>query len=129
MRTRISWLALLVTAGMALAPRAARAQDSPGVDFFPSFLLPPRIARGQVDNQGYEVPPYYDSLLAKVIAWGRDRTEAVARMQRALDEFTVVGVTTNIDAHKKILASELFKTGQVTTHLIDTVGIEALSTT
>ncbi len=77
--------------------------------------------------QGYEVPPYYDSLLAKVIAWGRDRAEAVARMQRALDEFTIVGVTTNIPAHKKILASELFRSGQVTTHLIDTVGVDALS--
>jgi len=77
--------------------------------------------------QGYEVPPYYDSLLAKVIAWGRDRAEAVARMQRALDEFTIVGVTTNIPALKKILASDLFIAGQVTTHLIDTVGIEALA--
>ena len=48
-------------------------------------------------------------------------------MQRALDEFTVVGVTTNIPAHQKILGSELFKAGQVTTHLIDTVGIEALA--
>ncbi|HET8569438.1 MAG TPA: acetyl-CoA carboxylase biotin carboxylase subunit [Candidatus Limnocylindria bacterium] len=76
---------------------------------------------------GYEVPPYYDSLLAKVIAHGRDRAEAVARMQRALDEFTIVGVTTNIPAHKKILASELFRSGQVTTHLIDTVGVEALA--
>ena len=77
--------------------------------------------------QGYEVPPYYDSLLAKVIAWGRDRAEAVARMQRALDELTIVGVTTNIPALKKILASDLFIAGQVTTHLIDTVGIEALA--
>jgi acetyl-CoA carboxylase biotin carboxylase subunit len=77
--------------------------------------------------QGYEVPPYYDSLLAKVIAWGRDRAEAVVRMQRALDEFTIVGVTTNIPAHKKILASELFRSGQVTTHLIDTVGVDALT--
>ena len=59
------------------------------------------------------MPPYYDSLLAKVIAWGRDRHEAVARMQRALDEFTIVGVTTNIPAHKKILASDLFRSGQV----------------
>ena len=48
-------------------------------------------------------------------------------MQRALDEFTVVGVTTNIPAHKKILASELFRAGQVTTHLIDTVGVDALT--
>ena len=77
--------------------------------------------------QGYEVPPYYDSLLAKVIAWGRDRAEAVTRMQRALDEFTIVGVTTNIPAHKKILASDLFRSGQVTTHLIDTVGVDALT--
>ena len=73
------------------------------------------------------MPPFYDSLLAKVIAWGRDRHEAVARMQRALDEFTIVGVTTNIAAHKRILASDLFREGKVTTHLIDTVGIEALA--
>lgn len=77
--------------------------------------------------QGYEVPPYYDSLLAKVIAWGRDRAEAVTRMQRALDEFTIVGVTTNIPAHKKILGSDLFRAGQVTTHLIDTVGVDAIA--
>jgi len=92
--------------------------------------LPPGGPGIRVDThcfQGYEVPPYYDSLLAKVIAWGRDRAEAVARMQRALDEFTVVGVTTNIPAHKKILASDLFRAGQVTTHLIDTVGVDALA--
>jgi len=79
--------------------------------------------------QGYEVPPYYDSLLAKVIAWGRDRTESVARMQRALDEMTVVGVPTNISALKKILASDLFRDGKVTTHLIDTVGVESFVAT
>jgi acetyl-CoA carboxylase biotin carboxylase subunit len=93
-------------------------------------FLPPLGPGIRVDThcfQGYEVPPYYDSLLAKVIAWGRDRPEAVARMQRALDEFTVVGVATNVAAHKKILASDLFKKGEVTTHLIDTVGIEALA--
>ncbi|OLC55677.1 MAG: acetyl-CoA carboxylase biotin carboxylase subunit, partial [Chloroflexi bacterium 13_1_40CM_4_68_4] len=44
---------------------------------------------------GYEVPTYYDSLLAKVIAWGRDRAEAIARMQRALDELTITGIVTN----------------------------------
>ncbi len=92
--------------------------------------LPPAGPGIRLDShcfQGYEVPPFYDSLLAKVIAWGRDRAEAVVRMQRALDEFTVVGVTTNIPAHKKILASELFRSGQVTTHLIDTVGVDALT--
>jgi acetyl-CoA carboxylase, biotin carboxylase subunit len=109
--------------------------EDPEADFAPSSgvlttWLPPAGPGIRLDThcfQGYDVPPYYDSLLAKVIAWGRDRAEAVARMQRALDEFTVVGVTTNIPAHKKILASELFRSGRVTTHLIDTVGIEALA--
>ena len=108
--------------------------EDPAADFAPSaglldtYLAPsgPGIRVDSHCFQGYEVPPYYDSLLAKVIAWGRDRTESVARMQRALDEFTIVGVTTNIGAHKKILASELFREGRVTTHLIDTVGVEAL---
>ena len=47
--------------------------------------------------------------------------------QRALDELTIVGVTTNIGAHKKILGSDLFRAGQVTTHLIDTVGVDTLA--
>ena len=110
------------------------AEDSEA-DFAPSsgvlttYLAPagPGIRVDSHCFQGYEVPPYYDSLLAKIIAWGRDRPEAVARMQRALDELTIVGVTTNISAHKRILGSELFKNGQVTTHLIDTVGIEAIA--
>ena len=110
------------------------AEDSAS-DFAPSSgilttFLPPGGPGIRIDShcfQGYEVPPFYDSLLGKVIAWGRDRSESIARMQRALDEFTIVGVTTNIAAHKKILASELFRSGRVTTHLIDTVGIEALA--
>ena len=109
--------------------------EDPANGFQPSAgvlvsFLPPSGPGIRVDPhcvQGYEVPPYYDSLLAKVIAWGRDRPEAVARMHRALDEFTVVGVLTNIPAHKKILASDLFREGKVTTHLIDTVGVEALA--
>ncbi|HEV8469818.1 MAG TPA: acetyl-CoA carboxylase biotin carboxylase subunit [Candidatus Limnocylindria bacterium] len=109
--------------------------EDPDDDFAPSSgvlttYLQPAGPGIRVDShcfQGYEVPPYYDSLLAKVIAWGRDRPEAVARMQRALDEMTIVGVKTNIAAHKKILASDLFREGKVTTHLIDTVGIEALA--
>jgi len=102
---------------------------APSTGVLTTYLQPggPGIRVDSHCFQGYEVPPYYDSLLAKVIAWGRDRTEAVARMQRALDEMTIVGVKTNIGAHKKILASELFREGKVTTHLIDTVGIEALA--
>ena len=107
----------------------AEANFAPSTGVLTSWLPPagPGIRLDSHCFQGYEVPPYYDSLLAKVIAWGRDRHEAVARMQRALDEFTIVGVTTNIPAHKKILASDLFRSGQVTTHLIDTVGVDALA--
>ncbi len=109
--------------------------EDPTAGFAPSSgvlttYLPPSGPGIRLDShcfQGYEVPPFYDSLLAKVIAWGRDRPEAVARMQRALDEFTISGVTTNIPAHKKILRSDLFRDGKVTTHLIDAVGIEALA--
>ena len=110
------------------------AEDStrgfaPSTGILETFQMPggPGIRVDTHCFRGYEVPPYYDSLLAKLVAWGRDRTEAVQRMHRALDEFTITGVTTNIPAHKKILASELFINGQVTTHLIDTVGIEALA--
>ncbi len=107
----------------------AEANFAPSTGVLTSWMPPggPGIRIDSHCFQGYEVPPYYDSLLAKVIAWGRDRAEAVARMQRALDEFTVVGVSTNIPAHKKILASDLFRAGQVTTHLIDTVGVDALA--
>ena len=49
---------------------------------------------------GYTVPPYYDSLLAKLIVWGETREEAIARGRRALDEFIVVGIPTTIPFHQ-----------------------------
>ncbi|TMD60621.1 MAG: acetyl-CoA carboxylase biotin carboxylase subunit [Chloroflexi bacterium] len=76
---------------------------------------------------GYEVPAYYDSLLAKVIAWGRDRAEAIARMQRALDELTITGIVTNVAFHKRVLGSDIFRSGEVTTHLLDMLGVEAIA--
>src|SRR5204862_101848 len=69
----------------------AEANFAPSTGVLTSWM-PPGGPGIRVDShcfQGYEVPPYYDSLLAKVIAWGRDRAEAVARLQRALDEFPV----------------------------------------
>jgi acetyl-CoA carboxylase biotin carboxylase subunit len=54
---------------------------------------------------GYQMPTYYDSLLAKVIAWGEDRAEAVARMRRALEEFRLNGVATNISFQLALIAS------------------------
>ena len=58
--------------------------------------------------QGYKVPPFYDSMLAKLICWGKDRAEARLVMLRALSEFVVEGVNTNIELHKKIIESDDF---------------------
>ena len=61
------------------------------------------------------VPPYYDSLIAKLIAHGRDRAEAMARMQRALDMFVVEGIFTTIPLHRRILADPEFREGKFDT--------------
>ena len=60
---------------------------------------------------GYRVPPFYDSLLAKLIAHGKTRVEAIERMERALDEFIVEGVHTTIPFHQKIMADSNFQSG------------------
>ena len=69
--------------------------------------------------EGYCVPPYYDSLLAKVIAWGQDRAEASARMRRALSEMTLEGVHTTIPFHLRLLGDERFKDGDVHTRFVE----------
>ncbi len=63
----------------------------------------------------YIVPPYYDSLVAKLIAQGRDRTEAIARMRRALDMFVVEGIYTTIPLHQRIMSDPDFIAGKVDT--------------
>ena len=68
---------------------------------------------------GIEITPYYDSLLAKVTAWGPDRESARLRMQRALQEFRVVGVATNIPYLQQILDNPDFILGNVDTHFLD----------
>ncbi len=65
------------------------------------------------------VTPYYDSMIAKIMAWGRDRDEAIARMQRALEMTVVEGVKTSIPLHLKILADPDFRAGRVTTGFMD----------
>ena len=67
---------------------------------------------------GYEVPPYYDSLLAKVIVLGKDRDDAIAKAQRCLQEMEVVGVKTNIAFCQKILANAYFRRGEYTTDFL-----------
>jgi acetyl-CoA carboxylase biotin carboxylase subunit len=69
------------------------------------------------------IPPYYDSLIAKLIAYGRDRAEAIIRMQVALDGFVVEGVKTTIPLHKRILAHPDFVAGKLDTHFLERVGL------
>jgi acetyl-CoA carboxylase, biotin carboxylase subunit len=71
---------------------------------------------------GYEVPPYYDSLLGKLIVWGPDRPTAIARSRAALEELLVEGVVTNIEIHRALLENEAFLEGRMTTNLLDRVG-------
>ena len=71
---------------------------------------------------GYEVPPYYDSLLAKLIVWGADRDEAVARSRVALDELQIEGIVTNIPIHRALLQNPAFLEGRMTTNLLDRLG-------
>lgn len=68
---------------------------------------------------GYEVPIYYDPMIAKVITWGDTRDEAIDRMQRALTEFVLTGIKTNIVLHKTILNHPKFRDGSYTTQFIE----------
>jgi acetyl-CoA carboxylase biotin carboxylase subunit len=65
------------------------------------------------------IPPFYDSLIAKLIVRGRDRPEAVARMRRALEMFVIEGIKTSIPLHRKILADPDFEAGRLDTHFIE----------
>ena len=67
---------------------------------------------------GYLIPPYYDSLISKLVAHGKDRREAIARMERALYEYIIVGVKTNIIFHKAVLRNARFRSGDFNTGFI-----------
>jgi acetyl-CoA carboxylase, biotin carboxylase subunit len=74
---------------------------------------------------GYEVPPFYDSLLGKLIVWGPDRATAVARGRVALEELVIDGIITNVGIHEALLSNETFLDGKMTTNLLDRVGSAA----
>jgi acetyl-CoA carboxylase biotin carboxylase subunit len=71
---------------------------------------------------GYEVPPFYDSLLGKLIVWGENREQALARSRRALAEFQIGGIKTNLPFHRGIVDNAAFLGGEVSTNLLDRVG-------
>lgn len=68
--------------------------------------------------QGYHIPPYYDSMIAKLIVWGKDRNEAIARMRRALEEYVIEGIKTTIPFHLRILDNAFFQRGDFYTNFI-----------
>lgn len=70
---------------------------------------------------GYEVPPYYDSLLAKIIAWGSNRREAIARMRRALCEMNISGIKTTVPFYLQLLNNEQFLDGKIHTRFVEEV--------
>jgi pyruvate carboxylase subunit A len=76
-----------------------------------------RVDSGVYNN--YTIPPFYDSMISKLIVWGRTRNEAIARMQRALSEYIILGVKTTIPFHKSMMSNQHFKDGSLHTHFVD----------
>ncbi|EJL24304.1 acetyl-CoA carboxylase biotin carboxylase subunit [Brevibacillus sp. BC25] len=102
--------------------------ENPAKNFMPSpgriteYLAPGGFGV-RVDSAayaGYSIPPYYDSMIAKLIVWGKDRNEAIDRMKRALSEFVVEGITTTIPFHLKVLEHEVFVGGNFDTKFLET---------
>jgi acetyl-CoA carboxylase biotin carboxylase subunit len=96
-----------------------RMTPSPGV--VTKFCMPggPGIRVDTAMDTSGVVSPFYDSMIAKLIAYGRDREEALARMRRALDEFVIEGIQTNIALHRRILDHPDFQKGPVSTRFLD----------
>ena len=101
--------------------------ENPYKDFTPSpgkinnYIQPGGIGI-RIDSaaySGYSIPPFYDSMISKVRAWGRDRNEAIERMKRALSEFEIKGVETTIPFHKALMDNEIFKSGEFNTRFLE----------
>ncbi|GGC91336.1 biotin carboxylase 1 [Thalassobacillus devorans] len=101
--------------------------EDPFKDFMPSpgrieMYLPPGGLGVRVDSaayQGYMIPPYYDSMIAKLITYGRTREEAINRMSRALDEFVVDGIKTTIPFHQRMMKHPVFVGGDFNTKFLE----------
>lgn len=101
--------------------------ENPAKNFMPSpgkieVYLPPGGIGVRVDSaayQGYVIPPFYDSMIAKLIVHGKTREEAIARMKRALNEFIISGVDTTIPFHLALLEHQDFKDGNFDTKFLE----------
>jgi acetyl-CoA carboxylase biotin carboxylase subunit len=100
--------------------------EDPDNDFNPSpgkitqLMLPggPGVRIDSGVYPGYTIPPFYDSMVAKLITWGTDRRESVERMKRGLAEFYIEGIQTTIPFHKKVMKNKEFLRGQYTTDFV-----------
>ena len=101
--------------------------EDPSHNFRPSpgkitGWLPPGGPGVRVDSHvytGYEIPPFYDSLIGKLIVWGKDRNAAIKRMNRALNECAVTGIPTTINFHLTLLDKSKFKEGKIHTKYVE----------
>ncbi len=101
--------------------------ENPDKNFMPSpglveFYLPPGGLGVRVDSAvypGYTIPPFYDSMVAKLITYGETREEAIAKMKRALGEFAIEGVETTIAFHEKLMNHEVFVSGDFDTKFLE----------
>lgn len=100
--------------------------EDPERNFMPSpgtvtnYIVPggPGVRLDSAVYPGYTIPPYYDSMIGKLIVWAADRDEAIARMKRALGEFVIEGVQTTIPFHHLVLDNPYFRRGEVYTNFI-----------
>jgi acetyl-CoA carboxylase biotin carboxylase subunit len=101
--------------------------EDPYNNFLPSTgilnqILSPTGPGVRVDTgvyPGFEISPYYDSLISKLICWGETRGAAILRMRRALEEYRILGVKTNIPFHQNIMDSHRFIAGQFDTRFVE----------
>ncbi len=101
--------------------------ESPENDFMPrpgriTHWQPPQGEGIRLDSHcyaGYLVPPYYDSMIAKLLVLGSDRPAAIRRMGEALEQFRIDGIATNIEFHKAVLADEEYRAGRVNTKWLE----------
>ncbi|MHB1653787.1 MAG: acetyl-CoA carboxylase biotin carboxylase subunit [Desulfitobacteriaceae bacterium] len=100
--------------------------ENPDKNFLPSpgtieiYHVPggPGVRVDSAAYQGYTIPPYYDSMVGKLIVWGSNREEAMQRMKRALEEFVIEGISTTIPFHLRVLDNAFFRRGEVYTNFI-----------
>lgn len=101
--------------------------EDPSRDFMPTageigLYLPPGGFGVRVDSAvypGYKIPPYYDSMIAKLITYGKTRQEAIDRMKRALSEYIIEGISTTIPFHEKMMEHPVFQAGDFNTKFLE----------